>query len=57
MKVGLEMQDHKIEIRFAQSRDSESILSWRKNKLSREMSFDSRAPTLEEHSKWFSESL
>ena len=51
------MQDKKIKIRIANSEDSASVFSWRNNLLSREMFFDSEAPTIEEHSKWFSKSL
>ena len=51
------MQDKEIKIRLANSEDSDSIFYWRNDKLSREMSFDSSAPTLEDHTNWFNESL
>ena len=51
------MQDHKIKIRFVKSEDSGSILNWRNDKLTREMSLDDRVTTFEEHSNWFNESL
>ena len=51
------MQDKEIKIRLANSEDRDSIFNWRIDKLSREMSFDSSVPTLEEHSNWFKEAL
>ncbi len=51
------MQDHEIKIRFAKSEDSLSILNWRNNKLTREMSLNGRATNFDEHSNWFNESL
>ena len=51
------MQDKKIKIRIANSEESDQVFSWRNNLLSMEMSFYTEAPTIEEHSKWFSKSL
>jgi len=51
------MQDKKIKIRFANSKDNKSIFNWRNNKLTREMFFESKIITFKDHSNWFKETL
>lgn len=51
------MQDQEIIIRFAIREDCESIFEWRNDELSKEMSFNSDTPTLNEHLEWFYKSL
>lgn len=51
------MSNDEMKIRYADPDDCEPIFDWRNDEHSRSMFFDSGAPTLKEHEKWFSESL
>jgi len=51
------MQDKEIKIRLAVHKDINNIFEWRFEEHSKDMSFNEKIPTREEHSIWFNRSL
>ena len=50
-------EDFRIYLRFADFEDAEDLLKWRNDENTRNASFNTKEINVEEHKKWFKESL